>query len=149
MDRGAARSRKRAIQLDTPLSSSRERRSAPGPSQGQHDTRPVKQLPRPGSSRQTRPSRPDRRAQTDDVHQYRPKAIRTAAALIYNEAAFSVPPSRDVLANVRRVDLATSGCTDVSWLEGSSVTWLSLAGCKIEKGWEAVGRLKELSGKLS
>ncbi|CAD6586621.1 MAG: hypothetical protein TREMPRED_004501 [Tremellales sp. Tagirdzhanova-0007] len=142
MDRGAARSRKRAVQSNMPMSSPREDRSAPGPSKSQPDIRPVKQLPRP------RTPRSQRQAKTDDVNQYKPKAIRTAAALIYNEAAFSTPPSRAVLRNVKRVDLAGSGSTDVSWLEDSSVTWLNLTGCKVKKGWEAVGKLKDLSGKL-
>lgn len=38
--------------------------------------------------------------------------------------------------------------TDLTWLQGTGVTWLSLAGCPVEQGWEAVGSLKELSGKF-
>ena len=49
------------------------------------------------------------------------------------------------MEGVRRVDLSGSGVTDVSWVTGG-VTWLSLAGCPVEKGWEAIGELKELSG---
>jgi hypothetical protein len=59
-----------------------------------------------------------------------------------------MPPPKEVLKSVRRVDLSGSGATDVSWLEGMDVTWLSLSGCRVEKGWEAVGGSKELSGEF-
>jgi hypothetical protein len=81
----------------------------------------------------------------DEAVRYKPKAIRTAAALIWSEGAFDLPPSEERMENVRRVDLSGSGVTDVSWIKGG-VTWLSLAGCPVEQGWEAVGELKELSG---
>lgn len=100
-----------------------------------HSSRP----PTLGSSAPTRQPHPD-------PNQYKPKAIRTSAALIYSESPFPLPPTPDMLANVRRVDLAGSGVTDVSFLQDTGVTWLSLVGCPVEKGWKAVASLKELAG---
>lgn len=139
MDRGAARSRKRAVQIEMQSQGRTVTRPEPGPSRLPSSPRRWKPLPqaRARLQNETSPVDPD---------QYKPKAIRTSVALIYNEAPFSIPPSSDLLAKVRRVDLAGSGCTDVSWLEGSGATWLSLAGCRVEKGWDAVGGLSELSG---
>ncbi|GFZ48197.1 hypothetical protein JCM24511_05945 [Saitozyma sp. JCM 24511] len=141
MDRGAARSKKRSQQQE------RERGAAGGPT-------PTPR-PAPGSDRPTRPlpsssSGPSKpRAPTRQPHpdpnQYKPKAIRTSAALIYSESPFPLPPTPDMLANVRRVDLAGSGVTDVSFLQDTGVTWLSLVGCPVEKGWKAVASLKELA----
>ena len=85
----------------------------------------------------------------DDTNQYKPKAIRASAALIYNEKPFPIPPPPETLVGVRRLDLAGSGCRDVSWLRGLGLTWLSLAECEVELGWEAVGSLKDLSGEYS
>lgn len=139
MDRGAARSRKRAAQVDIPSQSTAV---APLPSTLRNpvQSKSKKPLPRP------KVFRPRLKESTDDPNQYKPKAIRTASALIYIQSPFPLPPPRDLLKNVRRVDLAGSGCTDVSWLEGSGVTWLSLSACEIKEGWEAVGALEELSG---
>lgn len=96
----------------------------------------------------SRPERPKKKEMLDEAVRYKPKAIRSSAALIWSEGAFEVPPSVERMEGVRRVDLSGSGVTDVSWVKGG-VTWLSLAGCPVEKGWEAIGELKELSGKLT
>lgn len=100
-----------------------------------------------GRAREDRPPRPERakKPELDEAVRYKPKAIRTSAALIWSEGAFEVPPKPERLEGVRRVDLSGSGITDVSWIKGG-VTWLSLAGCPVEKGWEAIGDLNELSG---
>ncbi|WVR08503.1 hypothetical protein IAU60_005558 [Kwoniella sp. DSM 27419] len=145
MDRGAARSRKKAAQAvkaqPTAVASQAPAQAGPSSTSKQRDG--------PGPSRRKerppRPEKPVRGAQSTDPSLYRPKAIRTAAALIYSQAPFDLPPSSEQLAAVRRVDLAGSGATEVSWLEGTGVTWLNLAGCRIEKGWEAVGSLQDLT----
>jgi hypothetical protein len=69
--------------------------------------------------------------------------------LIYSKDPFPVPPPKELLNNVRRVDLEGSGVTDLGFLEGTGVTWLSVKGCKVETGWEAVGGLGELAGRWS
>ncbi|WVQ86054.1 hypothetical protein IAT38_008222 [Cryptococcus sp. DSM 104549] len=143
MDRGAARSRKRANKASQPatVTAPAPSAAAPGPSKD-GDAHDAKAKPK---GRPERPKKPERQEQSRDPSLYRPKAIRTSAALIYSQEAFPIPPPAEMLANVRRVDLGESGATDVSWLDGTGVTWLSLAGCKIEEGWEAVGSLQELS----
>ena len=152
MDRGAARSRKRAQTLAKLIE------------------RPLKQQPRsngpgsksesPGEHRQKswshhdpypklgQPSRLKRRDELPESIRYRPKALRESAALIYASKAFPLPPSPEVLDGVTRIDLEGSRVTDVSWLRGTKVTWLSLAGCAVTEGWDAVGLLADLSGAI-
>ncbi|WVQ70746.1 hypothetical protein IAR50_000268 [Cryptococcus sp. DSM 104548] len=140
MDRGAARSRKRAEQALKP---------AAGPSTKKAEepvvARNSEGLELKKDERPPRKKRYGQGEQPKDPSLYKPKAVRSAAALIYSESAFPIPPPKESLENVRRVDLSGSGAQDVSWLEGMSVTWLSLAGCPVEKGWEAVGSLSELT----
>lgn len=149
MDRGAARSRKQ------------ERRgleNANKPSEGpraQSRPPPVAQEAQAGPS--TSSSQTSREPSTSrfkpriidntDPARFLPKAIRDSAALIWSQGEFPLPPSPESLAKVTRVDLTGSNCTDVSWLKGTKVTWLNLRGCKIETGWDAVGSLKDLTGK--
>lgn len=151
MDRGAARSRKReqkpsqASRMDEKItrrpvaagaSSEITTNSTPGPSR----------LPRKSHiSKQRAPREP----QSRDPALYKAKAVRSAAALIYSEAAFPLPPPKDILKGVRRIDLAGSNVKDIDWLkECHEVTWLNLAGCEDVRGWEGVGGLSNLSGKL-
>ncbi|OCF39822.1 hypothetical protein I317_06374 [Kwoniella heveanensis CBS 569] len=184
MDRGAARSRKRAAQGSKPnpaqsavpgpgpstpststshwgessgRASHAERESAPQRGRGKrpfgtregHQGRPSKKTDRsaPGVTDEPKNEIPrgPRHNPNNDPNQYKPKAIRTSAALIYSQSAFSIPPSSETLKTVRRVDLSGSGCTNVSWLLGTEVTWLSVAGCQIQDGWEAIGSLQNLS----
>ncbi|KAK8850422.1 hypothetical protein IAR55_004340 [Kwoniella newhampshirensis] len=162
MDKGAARSRKRAAKSAQPAPS-----AGPSTSQGpvvvpsdpDNDQSGPSSRPRPrprppaGDEVDSKPEgkhrfsrkRPRNEEQSKDPALYKPKAIRTAVALIYSQAPFPIPPPAETLTTIRRVDLAGSGAEDVSWLEGTGVTWLSLAGCRIGNGWEAVGSLKELS----
>lgn len=153
MDRGAARSRKRS-QVDNRASKPQnsEAGTSTHPSRGEgsnHVQRPPNAGP-PFPGRPPRPPRPERQRKPllDEATRYKPKAIRSAAALIWSQAEFAIPPPKDIMEGVRRVDLAGSGVTDVSWLQGAGVTWLNLAGCNIQEGWEAVGSLKELSGEF-
>lgn len=134
MDKGAARSRKQA------------QKPQHVPSEPQ--SRPVTEAaPRPSSSSEPGPSRfKPKIIDNTDPSRFRPKAIRESAALIWLQEPFSLPPSPDILSKVTRVDLAGSNCTDISWLKGTKVTWLSLKGCKIEQGLEAVASLEELAG---
>ncbi|ODN99549.1 hypothetical protein L198_03393 [Cryptococcus wingfieldii CBS 7118] len=139
MDRGAARSRKRAEQSS---------KSAPGPSTTKSEKSAETRTGDGQDKKDERPPRKQRYGQGEqpkDPSLYKPKAVRSAAALIYSESAFPIPPPQESLKNVRRVDLSGSGAQDVSWLEGMGVTWLNLAGCPVEKGWEAVGTLSELT----
>ncbi|KAL1409861.1 hypothetical protein Q8F55_003860 [Vanrija albida] len=152
MDRGAARSRKRAEKAD------KVSVAAPAPAGKQRD---VKSLPKPnskpkhkgkskpGPSDGVHPERAERKRkaeeQSKDPANYTAKAIRSAKALVYSQEPFDLPPPAERLAGVTRVDLEGSGATDVSWLAGSSVTWLSLKGCAVVDGWEAVGGLADLS----
>ncbi|WVQ95540.1 hypothetical protein IAU59_002637 [Kwoniella sp. CBS 9459] len=175
MDRGAARSRKRAAQGPKPTQGGPTAAAGPGPSttastsrfrDGKHpargprgpegrtqgDTRRDGQsLVKNGKSDSGETDAPKqeprgpRHNPDNNPNQYKPKAIRTSAALIYSQSAFSIPPPAETLKIVRRVDLSGSACADVSWLAGTEVTWLSLAGCQIQEGWEAVGSLKDLS----
>ena len=145
MDHGADRSRKRAARnaghLATPPNTVEES-YIPGPSKLRGTTNNPKH-PLPHSNRRRSPSDHDHLSR---ANQYKPKAIRNEAALIYSESPFPIPPPRDILAKARRIDLTGSECTDVTWLEGSPITWLNLAGCQIKYGWEIVGHLRQLSG---
>jgi len=184
MDRGAARSRKRATRPQTAtLTGSGQNHSVAGPSRHAEPTKPsleterhLKSTKRPDDGQAGRHPHPQSSAQaisqcsetgqqphrfkkqrkgrqdnsTVDPANFQPKAIRTSAALIYSKEPFPIPPPQEVLSNVRRVDLeGCSDITDLGWLEGTGVTWLSLKGCKgiKESGWEAVGGLRELAGE--
>lgn len=148
MDRGAARSRKRSQLAERAV------QGQAGPSSLQrNDSRPEAKVHpnrRPeGNDKPKGRLQKERKPLLDEATRYKPKAIRSSAALIWSEAPFAIPPPKDVLEGVRRVDLSGSGVTDVSWLKGTGVTWLSLAGCEGVQGWEAVGTLTELSGERS
>ncbi|WWC65149.1 uncharacterized protein I303_107763 [Kwoniella dejecticola CBS 10117] len=163
MDRGAARSKKRATKAQAPVQAptttsqvGQAGPSNPNPkfnaksksnSQSQDEAREGIRTAQDGSatSRFKRKERPDRDRQSKDPSLYVPKAIRTSAALIYSQSPFPIPPTSEVLASVRRLDLSGSGVTDVKWLKGTGVTWLSLNGCQIQEGWEEVGELQELT----
>ncbi|AAW41124.1 hypothetical protein CNA05900 [Cryptococcus deneoformans JEC21] len=132
MDRGAARSRKRSQKDIKP--------SAAHPPAFEERSKPVGPEQRPKKQK-----RPERGEQSKDPSLYKPKAVRTSAALIYSEAPCALPPPTEQLENVRRIDLSGSEAKDVSWLNGLGVTWLSLANCPIQQGWEAVGTLSELT----
>ncbi|WWD20605.1 hypothetical protein CI109_105081 [Kwoniella shandongensis] len=154
MDKGAARSRKRAAAKVQPQSQGATSGNGPqaGPSTSKSfssdkDNDNKNETTESGEKKHRfKKERPPRAGeQSKDPSLYQPKAIRTAVALIYSQDPFPIPPPAESLTTIRRVDLTGSGATDVSWLEGTGVTWLSLAGCQIEKGWEAVGSLQELS----
>ncbi|KIR42365.1 hypothetical protein I307_00843 [Cryptococcus deuterogattii 99/473] len=133
MDRGAARSRKRA-QKDTKIPAA--------PSFASQDrSKPIV----PDEKKPKKQKRSERGEQSKDPSLYKPKAVRTSAALIYSETPCTLPPPTEQLENVRRIDLSGSEAKDVSWLEGLPVTWLSLANCPIQHGWEAIGTLSELT----
>ena len=134
MDRGAARSRKRSQKDIKP--------SAAHPPAFEERSKPVGPEQRPKKQKS-----PERGEQSKDPSLYKPKAVRTSAALIYSEAPCALPPPTEQLENVRRIDLSGSEAKDVSWLNGLGVTWLSLANCPIQQGWEAVGTLSELTGE--
>jgi hypothetical protein len=139
MDRGAARSRKRAQKAEAkpaPAESNAQLAKLLEPKQGKGKG---KGNGRPPHKRKEKPEAgPD---------QYKAKAIRTAKALVYSQAAFSIPPPPERLEGVTRVDLDGAECTDISWLP-SSVTWLSVKGCQVTDGWEVVGALEGLTGEL-
>lgn len=148
MDKGAARSRKRVVKVT--------QNPVPEPGSGSGPSRPLPSIGAPPLTSRERerlpkPRPPPKRIQQpgppDDPNQYKPKAIRTSAALIWKDSQFPIPPPRDMLSGVTRVDLAGSQVQDVSWLQGAGVTWLSLNGCKIED-WTVVGQLSELSGRF-
>ncbi|WWC72487.1 uncharacterized protein I206_106449 [Kwoniella pini CBS 10737] len=146
MDRGAARSKKRASKPTIPAQVSPSTEPQAGPSFSK--SRNIKSQVSQDESEKPKPKRKERfnrDSQSKDPSLYVPKAIRTSAALIYSQSPFSIPPTPEILASVRRVDLNGSGVTDVRWLKGTGVTWLSLNGCKIEHGWEEVGDLQELT----
>ena len=137
MDHGAARSRKQANlaklapnQVSRKLSTKTAQPDAASTS-----------TPAPGPSR-FKPKVID----NTDPARFRPKAIRDSVALIWSQNSFSLPPPSETISKVTRVDLTGSSCTDISWLSGTNVTWLSLKGCKIEKGWDEVGSLENLAG---
>jgi hypothetical protein len=137
MDHGAARSRKNA--------------NRPPPPQPERQSRSrIEQLqdaPQPSAAPGPSRFKPKVIDNTDPAR-FRPKAIRDSTALIWSQGPFPLPPSAEAIANVTRVDLTGSECTDVTWLAGSKVTWLSLKGCKVQKGWDEVGALDNLAGKL-
>jgi len=104
---------------------------------------------KPKGKGKERPPRKEKKPfDPSDKSQYRPKAIRSAHALIYSQEKFDLPPASERLAGVTRVDLEGSGCTDVSWLKDTAVTWLSLKGCPVTEGWDAVGGLEGLAGEF-
>jgi hypothetical protein len=148
MDKGAARSRKRQEKITSvDLPAKKLAGLSPkGTSLASSSSHPPGQTP--ASKAFQAKHRPQaREPQSRDPSLYKAKAVRTSAALVYSEAAFPLPPPKDLLKGVRRVDLAGSGVTDVGWLkECEDVTWLNLAGCEGLKGWEGVGELKNLSG---
>ncbi|KAL7422715.1 hypothetical protein Q5752_002007 [Cryptotrichosporon argae] len=170
MDRGAARSRNRATKATTTdlapgvstgrpdtagtsaspaLPSRRGGRPDRNTADGKRDTLGGKRdgpAPAEGSARQSLLSRGAKCAKPEPgPDQYRPKAIRDAVALIYAQQAFAVPVPAEALRTVRRLDLEGSGVTDLSWVRGSGVTWLSVKGCRGITGWDAVASLDELS----
>lgn len=150
MDKGAARSRKRT------QPSSNSETSAPKNTASNSSTirEPIStSTSQSGPSRPSRPasvhkSRSIREPQSRDPALYRAKAVRSAAALVYSEDAFPLPPPKDILKGVRRIDLAGSGVKDIDWLKDcGEVTWLNLAGCEGLSGWEGIGHLEKLSGE--
>ncbi|WOO78790.1 uncharacterized protein LOC62_02G002328 [Vanrija pseudolonga] len=158
MDRGASRSRKRAEKAsktsavpDTPAPAPKQRdvKALPGGSKGGKPKGKGKAGPSSKPVGGVHPERAERKRkaeeQSKDPANYTAKAIRSAKALVFSQEAFTIPPPAERLAGVTRVDLEGSGATDVSWLAGSSVTWLSLKGCEVVDGWEAVGGLADLS----
>ncbi|WRT70583.1 uncharacterized protein IL334_007581 [Kwoniella shivajii] len=149
MDRGAARSKKRPSKEQTkpvtPTIAPTQQLAVKSQITSQHESQAGPSKSNMHKGRKAKFGNQIREVQSKDPSLYKPKAIRTSAALIYSQERFSLPPSSELLANVRRVDLSGSDVTDVSWLEGTGVTWLSLNGCKITKGWDAVGSLEELT----
>lgn len=156
MDKGAARSRKR----DEKAKRDAERAAAEASTQ--RLTKLLDDGPKSGKKGmgkgkgkgKNREDKDETKAETEkhpdreiDPNQYKPKAIRSARALIYSAEAFDVPPPPERLEGVTRVDLEGSGCTDVSWLRGTAVTWLSVKGCQVSAGWDAVASLEGLSGE--
>jgi hypothetical protein len=136
MDHGAARSRKQAnlAKLD--------------PSQTTRKQPPKPRLPTSAPPAAPGPSRfKPKVIDNTDPARFRPKAIRDSVALIWSQGDFALPPPSETLSKITRVDLTGSPCTDISWLSGTNVTWLSLKGCKIEKGWDEVGALENLAGE--
>ncbi|OCF78510.1 hypothetical protein I204_00450 [Kwoniella mangroviensis CBS 8886] len=154
MDRGAARSKKRALKAQAQAQVQAPAQPQPRPQAG-----PSNSKPRPQGSQAELPGQPTlpksnhkkrdrhlREEQSKDPSLYVPKAIRTSSALIYSKEPFDLPPSLERLANVTRIDLAGSGVKDVSWLkDAKGVTWLSLNGCQVESGWKQVGELDKLT----
>ena len=138
MDHGAARSRKQAnlAKLDPAQVAPKARKEQPQKSSTSTPSAA------PGPSR-FKPKVID----NTDPARFRPKAIRDSVALIWSQGSFELPPPTETISKVTRVDLTGSPCTDVSWLAGTNVTWLSLKGCRIEQGWEEVGALENLAGK--
>lgn len=171
MDKGAARSKKRSrpseapagVQGDLTSHSAKSHqhgsgrkgvrpvvREQPvaGPSTTSDPVSHVSHVREGGKERKFRDKRNPNPENNPD--QFKPKAIRTAAALIFSQAPFELPPPAEMLSKVTRIDLSGSAVEDVGWLAGlQGVTWLSLAGCKVHTGWEAVGSLVNLAGKLS
>lgn len=142
MDRGAARSKKRAekeaaaaassSKLDLLMASDRKDRGDRGD--------------RPQRERKERKPRPlkQNRVDPNDPNRFKAKAVRTAHALVFSQEAFAIPPPAERLAGVTRIDLEGSGCADVSWLPAST-TWLSLKNCPVTAGWDTVGGLENLA----
>lgn len=139
MDRGAARSRKRAQRPETATT-----KSVPA----ENNAQLAKLLEPKGKRDHTgRPPRKQKEKPEAGPDQYKAKAIRTAHALVYAQGAFDLPPPPERLAGVTRVDLDGAECADISWLP-ASVTWLSVKGCQVTKGWDVVGGLEGLTGGL-
>ncbi|WVQ63181.1 uncharacterized protein L199_001332 [Kwoniella botswanensis] len=152
MDRGAARSKKRALKAQAQAQAPAQSQPQPQPQAGPSKPRPqgsqaeLSGQPTLPISNHKKRDRHLREEQSKDPSLYVPKAIRTSSALIYSKEPFDLPPSPERLANVTRIDLAGSGVKDVSWLkDAKGVTWLSLNGCQIESGWEQVGELDKLT----
>lgn len=143
MDRGAARYRRTEGQRDRTTAATDRIRHTAKPTKVSDDT-----TDKPSSTANTSRFKPKVIDNTDPAR-FRPKAIRDSAALLWPQGAFEIPPSPDILSRVTRVDLSSSGCTDVSWLAGTRVTWLSVRGCKLSSGWGAVGSLSDLAGQFS
>jgi hypothetical protein len=151
MDKGAARSKKRAEQLERAAQKALEaqqlaRQAAKSAkSKASSSTRPSAEAgpskPR-GRHLQEKKQRPVPEAQSKDPELYRPKAVRGAQALSW---PCDLPPAS--LDGITRVDLTNSGVTNVEWLRGSGVRWLGLSGCDIQD-WSPVGSLTELTGAL-
>ncbi|TXT03861.1 hypothetical protein VHUM_04284 [Vanrija humicola] len=139
MDRGAARSRKRAEKATKAAAPA----ATPAPAPKQRDASNKSSKPKGKGKAAERKRKAEE--QSKDPANYTAKAIRSAKALVFSQEAFTIPPPAERLAGVTRVDLEGSGATDVSWLAGSSVTWLSLKGCEVVDGWDAVGGLADLS----
>ena len=151
MDRGAARSRKRAEQLERAALRAKEEEAKARKAQksGSKPSRPGKDKQdggRPNMKSQKKAKTPAE-PQSRDPELYKPKAIRSATALVWSNTPFPLdsPPSAESLANITRVDLGGSGITNVEFLRGSGVTWLSLVDCPIQD-WSPLGTLKELAG---
>ncbi|WWD08364.1 hypothetical protein V865_006476 [Kwoniella europaea PYCC6329] len=150
MDRGAARSKKRAlkaqVQAQAPTQSQPQAQAGPSKPRPQGSQAELSGQPTLPKSNNKKRDRHLREEQSKDPSLYVPKAIRTSSALIYSKEPFDLPPSPERLANVTRIDLAGSGVKDVSWLkDAKGVSWLSLNGCQIERGWEQVGELDKLT----
>jgi len=140
MDHGAARSRKQAnVAKLNPIQLTRK--TAPS------TTEPTRAPP---STTASGPSRfKPKVIDNTDPARFRPKAIRDSVALIWAQGSFPLPPPSGTISRVTRVDLTGSPCTDISWLSGTNVTWLSLKGCKVETGWDEVGALENLAGEVN
>ncbi|EIW69768.1 hypothetical protein TREMEDRAFT_61533 [Tremella mesenterica DSM 1558] len=173
MDRGAARSRKRAAKLtQAPIStssavptsrnpslpfspSSRSPPSLATPSTSKHDASAL----HPSSERYNQKRHLDKeqrvrlkaekQRQHEDISnpdRFKPKAVRTSTALIYSSSPFDIPPSREKLENITRLDLSGSETEDVTWVgQAKKITWLNLAGCKIKRGWESLEESENLT----
>lgn len=139
MDRGAARSKKRAekeakaaaassSKLDLLLGKPKRDGERPPKEKREKKPRPVKQ----------------NRVDPNDPNRFKAKAVRTAHALIFSQEQFAIPPPPERLEGVTRIDLEGSGCADVSWLPAST-TWLSLKNCPVAEGWDTVGGLENLA----
>jgi hypothetical protein len=147
MDRGAARSRKRTDKEQKDAERAAEAEASAALLAKLADTE--EKAAAKGKGGKERPPRKEKKAfDPSDKSQYRAKAIRSSNALIYAQEQFALPPPAERLAGVTRVDLEGSGCADVSWLKDTAVTWLSLKGCPVTEGWDAVGGLEGLAGEL-
>lgn len=136
MDRGAARSKKRA----------EKEAKAAAASSSKLDLLLGNKPERPQKERKEKKPRPVKQNRVDpnDPNRFKAKAVRTAHALIYSQEQFVIPPPPERLEGVTRIDLEGSGCSDVSWLPAST-TWLSLKNCPVTEGWDTVGGLENLA----
>jgi hypothetical protein len=149
LDKGAARSRKRAQQLEKAAAAAAAQTTQPtGSKHGKASQGEA------GPSRPRGPSGPNGRRvpaekkvkeapepQSRDPSLYKAKAIRSATALVW---PCTIPPPS--LEGITRVDLTNSGVKNVEWLRGSGVRWLGLSGCKVDD-WDVIGTLQELTGE--